>query len=175
MRKRPGYSLVECVVAIGLIAATFTIVAVATAGMQRAIGRIRADAETELALERLAVQLRADAHEAVEAEPSAPGADGSPGLLRLTLGETRSIDYAIAAKRIERRVRRGGAVVHRETYRLPDTSGVHWELSGGSSAPVVILRIDPAAPGSADSIAGHGMEIQAAVGLLQPPPAGDKP
>ena len=54
MKRRRGFSLVECVVAIGLIAATFTTVAVATGGIRRALARLRADVEIELATERLA-------------------------------------------------------------------------------------------------------------------------
>lgn len=63
MKRRRGFSLVECVVAIGLIAVAFTTVAVATGGIRRALARLRADVEIELGIERLAIQLCADAHE----------------------------------------------------------------------------------------------------------------
>lgn len=176
MKRHRGFSLVECVVAMGLVVTTFTIAALATGGIQRALARVRADVEIELALERLAIQLRTDAHEAIEADLAASGEPKPPaGTLRLALAGQRRIDYTIVVERIERRVHRGGAVTHRETYRLPESTAAHWELSGEASATVVALKVDPAPAGSARSIASHGVEIQAAVGLLRPLPVEDKP
>jgi prepilin-type N-terminal cleavage/methylation domain-containing protein len=176
MKRRRGFSLVECVVAIGLIAVAFTTVAVATGGIRRALARLRADVEIELAIERLAIQLRADAHEALAADLPAPVEQAAPaGSLRLTLNGQRRIDYSIRADRIERVVRRQGTVAHRETYRLPESPAACWALSSEGAAPIVALKIAPAPPGGADSIARRGVEIQAAVGLLRLLPPGEMP
>jgi type II secretory pathway pseudopilin PulG len=176
MKRRRGFSLVECVVANGLIAVAFTTVAVATGGIRRALARLRADVEIELGIERLAIQLRADAHEALAADLPAPVEQSAPaGSLRLTLHGQRRIDYSIRAERIERVVRQQGTVAHRETYRLPGSPAVCWTLSSGAAAPIVALQVAPAPPGGADSIARGGVEIQAAVGLLGPLPPGEMP
>ena len=68
MKSRRGYSLIECLVTIALIGTAMTTVAVSMSGMQLACQRVREETIAEMELQRLAVQLRADAHEALSAQ-----------------------------------------------------------------------------------------------------------
>jgi hypothetical protein len=69
------------------------------------------DAEQAASLDRLAMRLRLDAHEAASAATD-------NGLL-LSCADGRSIQYSFAAPRIVREVRRDDNVVHRDTFSLP--------------------------------------------------------
>ena len=103
MRRRGGYTLVECLIAIALIGVTMTVVAVAMSGMHRACRRVRQDAAIEMELQRFAAQFRADAHLAVSAQQEDSAEGNAPtGTLLLTLNDRESVRYTLRAQFVER-------------------------------------------------------------------------
>ena len=161
MRTRGGFSLVECLIAISLMAVVFSTIAVAMSGLRRASRRIREESQVELDLERLSSQLRADAHLALSVDLEAPDA------LLLTLRDERSVRYTLQARSVERVLRQGEEPRHRETYRLPPSCTADWQVDADRPAPMVSLTIDPGAAGSTNPLGFQAMRIDAAVGLLR--------
>ena len=169
MKKRQGYSLVECLVAIGLISATLSTVAVATSGMYRCCQRVRGESVTELELERLAAGLRADAHQALSVKLDGhTDTEEAVDTLVLTLADERSVQYTLRAQRVERVLHYGDEVRHRETYRLPASFTARWEIERNRLLPMASLLLDPGPVGSNSPLGFQAMRIDAAVGLLQP-------
>lgn len=170
MRPRSGYSLIECLVAISLIATTFTLVATSLHGMYRSSQSVRQDVEMETEWFRFAGQFRADAHQALSfalEEKSEPEVAASA--LSLAWPDGRNVRYALRPQHIERVVLRGDEVVHRETYRLPAPAIPHWQINRDRLSPIVSLVLAPK-PMSAKSVyfVSGEMRVDAALGLIQP-------
>lgn len=168
MRKRRGYSLVECLVAIGLIGATFSTLTVALTGVCRCCQRVGEESATEIELERFAAALRADAHVALSASLEDAADPNQPArVLRLPLADEQSVKYTLRAGYIERVLQSNDELRHRETYRLPKSFATRWQVDRDRSRPMVSLMLDP---GSAGPLGFQAMRIDAAVGLLGPAP-----
>ncbi len=167
MRRRKGFTLVECLAAIAMIGAAMTTVAVAMSGMHRACQRVREEIASEMELQRLAVQLRADAHEALSAkQEEGEEENAAPGSVLLALGNEESVQYTVQAGHIQRVQRRGDELLHRETYRLPEEYSAHWELKKNGSAPMVSLKLEPHPVELSGRMGDRPVQINAAVGLL---------
>jgi len=170
MSTRRGFTLTETVVAIGLVSATLTAVAVATAGMYRACRHVRQESAVGLELGRLASQLRADAHGALSVEvQSADDAEGDAGALLLTLPDGGSVRYTLRTGHVDRVLRRGDEVPHRETYRLPPALVARWQIERGRTVPLVSLLLEPGPVGTSGPLGRQPVRVDAAVGLLRLP------
>jgi len=167
MRTRRGHSLVECLIAIGLIGATLSIVALAMSQMRRSCRRVSQASTTELELERFAFQLRTDAHQALSVElEGADDATAAAGTLLFNLADELSVKYTLQAVQVERLVHRGDEVRHRETYRLPKSFTAAWEVQTDRPLPLVSLKLEPGPVGSNVSLGFQSIQIDAAVGLF---------
>jgi len=176
MTRRRGYSLVECLVAIALIAATFTAVAVATSGMYRACQRVGQESAVELELARLAAQLRADAHQAASVKLEVPAdSSATPSTLSLVEDGGRSIDYKLRGGQVERVVRQRDTVGHRDGYRLPGTFAARWQVERDRPLALVSLILDPGPLGTSGTLGFEAFRVDAAVGLLRPARAAEEP
>ena len=165
MRTRRGHSLVECLITIGLIGATLSILAVAMSRMHRSCLRVSQASTAELELERFALQLRTDAHQALSVERDGAN-DATAGTLLFTLADDLSVKYTLQATRVERLLRRGDEVRHRETYRLPKSFTAAWQVRTDRSSPLVSLKLEPGPVGSSVSLGFQSIQIDAAVGLF---------
>ncbi len=177
MKKHRGYSLIECLVTIALIGTVMTTVAVSMSGMQRACHRAGEETSAEMELQRLAAQLRADAHEALSGQQE-DGAGTDPktpaGVLRLVLNDEEEIRYTLGARTVNREHRRNKEVVHRESYRIPAGYAVGWKLDTGNPLPIVSLQFEPE-PGCIGSPTGiRALEVAAVIGVLGQPAAAVK-
>lgn len=171
MTARRGYSLIETLAAITLVSTTFTTVAVALHGMYRSTQRVQEELAVERELERFSVQFRADAHEATsaKAEPSSdPKKD--PQILSLSLADKQIAQYTLQPQRIDRALRRGDEVRHRETYRLPKGSVSRWQVQGERQIAIVSLILERQPAGSG-GLRAQTVHVDAAVGLLRSPSA----
>ncbi|MHB8897272.1 MAG: PulJ/GspJ family protein [Thermoguttaceae bacterium] len=169
MKRLRGYSLIECLAAIALTGTAMTIVAVSMSGMHRACQRVREETIAETELQRLAVQLRTDAHQARSAREEkvdAPrgGKDLVPAL-RLDLGDQEVVQYTAHRGLVWREHHRNRQVLERETYRLIPAQTVRWKVDTTGTFPFVSLQLE-ADPGDP---AGRSRQVQAAVGLLDEP------
>ncbi len=175
MSRRNGYTLVECLVVIALIGTAMTTVAVAMSGMHRAGQRVRAETAVEMDLQRFAVQLRADAHEALSAEQEDGDDDkGSAPTLRLTLRDDETVRYTVGEETVQRERRRGDERVHRETYRLPQAYTAHWELEESGLVPMVRMKLEPEPVELSSPMGTETIQIDAAVGVIRRRPAQPK-
>lgn len=163
MRTRGGFNLVECLIAISLMAVVFSTIAVAMSGLRSGSRHIRQQSEIELDLERFSLQLRADAHLALSVDLEDPDA------LLLTMNDEHSVRYTLQARSVERVLRQGDQPRHRETYRLPPSFTAHWRVDADRPLPMVSLRLDPGGVGSSGPRGFQAIHIDAAVGLLHTP------
>jgi len=170
MRKRSGYSLVECLAAMSLIAATLATIAVAMHGMRRSCQRVGEESAADLDMERLAAQLRSDAHRARSVVIEPPADPDMPAhTLVLTLADNRTVQYTLATARLDRRVHQDGEVRHRESYRLPRSFTAQWQVDPARYRPMASLMVVPGRMESGSTLGFDPIRIDAAVGLLGPP------
>jgi type II secretory pathway component PulJ len=142
MKRRRGATLIEITVVIALAGAALTTVSLTLHTLYRSEHRVRQALEWEHELDRLAGQLRQDAHPAVSATAEAGPEPAETGTLSLVGPEGDTIQYARQADWIERTVRRGQTIRHRETYRLPAATTARWQISRQHARPVISLVID---------------------------------
>lgn len=166
MTGRRGYTLVETLVAIALIAAAFTTVVVTLDGMFRSSRQVRSEAEGHLGLQRFAAAFRADAHEAVSVETEA--ADGrDAAVVVLGLSADRTVRYVIEPASVRRVLSRGGTVEHRDAYVLPRSCTAGWRVQNDRAKVTVSLMLEPTAGATKRRPAAYQVRrIDATVGLL---------
>lgn len=198
-RRSRGHTLLELSVVVVSAAMILSLVALALRTMYRIEQQARRQMATDAAISRLAAQFRADAHAAVRGEIEQSGNEQQPAdqYLLLAMPDERRIEYRARPSRIDRTVREGQAVLHRDAYRLPDVSA-QFELQDeppmsfasvavwlGESASKVETAVkapekesadgdDNAAPATQDPLANNQREpsrravrIDAAIGLDQ--------
>src|SRR4051812_24959462 len=122
---RRGKSLIEALVIISMMSIILGLSATSLASLFRLRYVMVRDAEQAASLDRLAMRLRLDAHDAVSA-----AADND---CVLNFADGRSIRYSSAAPRIVREVRRDDEVVHRDTFSLPRHTVVHFQRESQGS------------------------------------------
>ena len=99
---------------------TLTAIIVSRSTGCRSRGRLRAPpVHSGVQQGRFAHQLRTDAHAAQSAVTRRPAlVTLPPAVLQLTLPDQQTIEYRLHADRIERLVRNGDTLQHRESYRV---------------------------------------------------------
>ena len=167
MRKREGYSLIECLIAMALATSALTVVALTTTGVHQAQRRVERQSSSERDICRLASQLRADAHQA----RSVSKEDTESDKIELILSDQDSVHYTLQKGRVVRVQHGNKEVVHQETYSLPDGYTAQWELGENGSAGMVTLKLTPVPVQEGAPIQGQPQQINAAVGLLTHQPA----
>jgi Tfp pilus assembly protein FimT len=103
--------LIETLVIISLMSIVLGMAATSLASLFRLRYVMMRDTEQAAALDRLAMRLRVDAHEAVSAK--------TENGFRLGFADGRSVQYFVAAGRIVREVRGDDKLIHRDTFLLP--------------------------------------------------------
>lgn len=176
MSRRRGYTLIESLATIAMMGTVMTTVAVSMSVMHRASQRIREEAAIETDLQRLAAQLRADAHNALSAKTEGGREeDAAAESMLLALNDKESVRYSVKAERLHREHLQGEKVLHRESYRLPDGCIARWELEESHSVPLISLKIQPKPGDFTKHMNGQPVQVFAAVGLLKPTPAKSEP
>lgn len=170
MRRQYGFSLVETLIAMALVATAMTIVAVTLTAVHHAHRTVREQTGSEMELHRLTIQLRADAHLALSSKLE----DGQNKVLEFSLNDEETVLYTLRAGRIQRDQRRGDDIVHHETYRLPDGYTGQWQLDENGSATMASLKLDPEPGVQSGRVGVRPEEIKAAVGLLNQSPTEQK-
>jgi type II secretory pathway pseudopilin PulG len=135
--RRKGWTLLETMVAHGLLALIMTLTALLFAALSRAErNAVRAGA-AQRSLARLDELFRRDVHQALSVELV-----GQPQELRLTLSPHESVKYLVEQGNLQRFASEQGGS-HHETFRLP---GAEWEmeLTEGKSSKVILRCRQPA-------------------------------
>jgi hypothetical protein len=111
------------------------------------------------------MELRGDAHLAVRAKCED---DKSCELL---LAGDKVVRYAVGATTVQREVREGEAIVHRETFPLSRVSA-KFAIDTSQDLPLVQLRLEPAAEERKYALPQRSELIEAAVGASISPRKG---
>ncbi len=170
MRKlRRGFTLVELLAVITVVAVILSALGVTFHVTSESIKNLQTAAHRDGQLDRLAVQLRTDLHQAVSAEvdegdpASTPGPDG----LRIELADEQSIHYFVSEGGLSRVARQGEAVQHRELFRVPGISATQWSIDRQRATPLVSLIITRRAGDVAVYAAIQEIRILAAMRLFR--------
>ena len=122
-------------VVISILTIVIGMSATSLATLYRLHRRYARDTEQALVLDRLAMRLRSDAHEAVSVSLD----DGCT----LELADGRSIHYSMAAPRIIRQVKRDASVLHHDTFLMPRDAVVEFAKEGTPDRTLIRLSVRP--------------------------------
>jgi prepilin-type N-terminal cleavage/methylation domain-containing protein len=135
--KRRGISILEMTIVITILSVLLSAAAMLLASLMTHTGRQRATYHEAQVATRFAAALRRDVHAAVEIDVSA--ADATPARLQLTLPAGEQVEYVVGESGIERLLRNGDEVRHRELYRLPDLDAMRFERADEPGQPVICV------------------------------------
>lgn len=142
MPRRRGHSLAECLVAITLLGTLLGTVTLTLGVMYRADRNLRDALDQQRAMEQFTARFRSDAHQALSAAVNKPAeAKALAHELVLKLSGDQTIQYTLHPQDVERVVRRGEKIVHRETYCLARTA-VGWQLRDAQKPAVVSVLFE---------------------------------
>jgi type II secretory pathway component PulJ len=135
-----GWTLLETMVAHGLLVLIMTLTALLIAALSRAERNAVRSCVTQQSLSRLDELFRRDVHRAASATV-ANQADQSAELL-LTVSVDEHVRYVIASGNLERTATAAGKE-HHETYRLPNARWV-FQVTDGEVQKVILALQQPA-------------------------------
>jgi prepilin-type N-terminal cleavage/methylation domain-containing protein len=174
-QRRRGFTLVELLIVIAVASVVIALVGVCLSEMYRSERGIRRVLTQQAGMQRLALQFRTDAHEAKTATVTVPNNGTEADGLQLTTGDGRTIAYRADAQAVERTVRKGDQIVHRDAFDLVGTRTV-WQLtldSGQTVATVIVIHLPR--PGRMADEPLYEERIEAVVGVLHGQTAETKP
>jgi prepilin-type N-terminal cleavage/methylation domain-containing protein len=139
--RRRGFTLIEMMVVITAVATALGLCATTI----QLLLRLKADAQSRFSanvgLERLARQLRSDAHAAAVALVDAPRG-GKAASLRLEFGPKHGVAYEPRKSAVVRLESQDGNLTHREAYALEPATEVEFEIrpEAGRQFVAVVMR-----------------------------------
>lgn len=133
-KPRRGITLLEMAVAVTLLGIMLAATAVLLTTTFQTNAQIRRDLRQQQTLARLNQRFRADAH-------AARTCDAAAGC-QFTLPDGELVQYSWQAPRIEREVRRGGEVVHRDAFELLANAVVTFATDGDPSRQLASVSVD---------------------------------
>ncbi len=142
-RRRKGYWLLELVFVVGLTGVAFSLLAVALQTLMRASLRNQDLFVQQATLWRLDLQFRTDVHTAIDASAAA-GSEAADELQHVLLlqADGRMIEYRADENLVQRVIRNGEVVVHRDRFALDRGCGARFELPARQNRrPAVCLLI----------------------------------
>lgn len=144
MPRRRAHTLTECLVAITLLGTLLGTVTLTLGVMYRADRNLRDVVDQERALEQFATRFRSDAHQASSASVNeAAEANNAPAReLVLKSSADQTIHYTLHPQDVERVVRRGETIVHRETYNLAAAATGAWQVREDRKPAVVSVLFE---------------------------------
>ena len=163
-RRRRAVSLIETLVVISVFSVTISVVAFSLRALQQTSQRITESVDYAHQRNRLATQLRADAHEAHSVR--AVQAKHASDLLLLQMADNVTIRYQLLATEIQRFVEEDGATQQFESYFVRPDRAAGWRIDTQRRYPLVTLQLRPLPLNSAaDDASGESHLIAAAVGI----------
>lgn len=159
--RRAGWALLELLVVISAVTVLLAMAAGLVFQMLRIDGAERSRVFAAANLERLARDLRGDAH------ASSGPSEGPADRMVLPQTEGRTVEYAVRPRDVLRTARRGDKVERREEYRVPTATRGRFESTRDGERTIVafILDPDPSASGGKLADPGYrGFRIEAMTG-----------
>ena len=153
--QRRAFTLIEMVAVCALTSTLMSLVGIALLRMYRIDRQVRDEIRLIDSCAELGTRFRADAHAAILAVPIENGA-------AFTTPDELTIEYRVKELFVERQVRRGDEVRHRDTFRIPRGFAVQFVGGETASPPRVSLAVSrrTASPPSPEVF-----RIEATVGL----------
>jgi len=175
--RRRGITIIEMMVLITAVATALGLCAVTI----QVLLRLKTDGQSRLTaqvgLERLARQLRGDAHAAADAQvdaepPPARGGRAAAGL-RLSLGPKHGVVYEARKSAVLRVESHDGSVTRRELYSLPAAREINFEIRPDAGRRFVTLVVKKH-ESSSDTGSARSLELVALLGKRQVEAAGTR-
>jgi hypothetical protein len=138
--SRRGISIIEVLIVFTCLSIGMGLCAVTIQLLMRLDADGQARYRSQVVLERLARQLRGDAHSAANAEVEA-AKNGKPAMLKLSLGAKHVVTYEPGKLGVARIESRDGNVVEREQYLLPVIRVIGFEMRADAGRQFVALVV----------------------------------
>lgn len=167
---RKGYSLVELLAVLSVFSVALTTIVLTLHGLQKSGDRVRANLDVGVQQGRFVHQLRTDAH-AAQALVTSPSDNGAvvPTVLQLTLPDQQTIEYRLHADQIERLVRTGDMLQHRESYRVVPIVAQGWTTVTDGVRPLITVHLQRSMAGLTTVHQNlPSWRVDAVLGLLSP-------
>jgi type II secretory pathway pseudopilin PulG len=164
-RPRRGITLLEVLVLVTCVAIVLGLAAVTIQVMLRLVSDSQSRLSSSLMLERLARQLRTDAHacETAVLEGAQAKAPAARTTLKLVLEPGGLVSYKVLEKSVDRDETVAGKRVRHESFMLPRGRGARFELGAEAGRAMVSLVIGPG-PESSSAGPSRALEVVAVVG-----------
>jgi Tfp pilus assembly protein PilV len=175
---RRGITIIEVMIVVTGVAMLLGLCAVSIQVLMKLNADVQGRYSAAVALERLARQLRDDAHASETAQMTVDDKKaGKPAGLRLVFEPNHDVDYASGDGGVVRTETRAGKAVRHEKFALARGAGVKFELRDeGSRRLVALVMTRPA--GKSQTEPPRPLEVVALQGkdrLEQPGKQGGKP
>jgi hypothetical protein len=137
-RRPRGITIIEILIVVTCVAIALGLCAVTIQLLLRLAKDGQARYNSQAGLERLARQLRGDAHAAAQAQVDG-AVDGKAAVLSLALAPKHSVSYEPRKSAVMRVESRDGSIVRRELYALPSLAAIHFEKRAEAGRQFVAL------------------------------------
>jgi type II secretory pathway pseudopilin PulG len=156
--SRRGWTLMEMLVVIPLMALLLSASAALLTAVLRSQGMLWADIQQQSARARLATQLRTDAHGSSSAQSS------SPQICDFLLESGETVHYEIKEASLHRELRRQDTAIEREKFPLNGLSAA-FAVDESQQRPLVRLTLESVPEGLKYSRPARPSILEAAVGI----------
>jgi hypothetical protein len=166
---RRGITLIEVLILVTCTAVMLGLCAVTIQVMLRLFNDSEARLVSSVTIERLARQLREDAHSSASAamEAVVAGKPGRRATLALGLEAGHAITYKMLESAIDRDETLGGKRIRHESYSLPRGREARFELGEEGGHTTVALLVTHS-PGASHTETARPLEVVAVVGKRRP-------
>jgi hypothetical protein len=171
-RARRGITIIEVLIVVTSVTIMLGLCAVSIQLLMRLNGDGVSRYGAAVAIERLARQIRDDAHSSESGQLDVdPKAEGKPAILSLTLMPAHSVAYQSQFSAVVRIETAAGKVVRRESYALPAGGAARFSLREEGPSKLVALVVTRS-PGKSQTDPPRPLEVVAQIGKDRPPTSG---
>lgn len=165
-RRRAGFTLVELLAVIAVFSVAMGLLVLSIVSLQKAANRVQSGITANAEWDRFVQQFRTDAHSAraYALSQSIPEVE-HPDTLTLTLADATTIEYRLTPDLIQRRVRAGEVVQHRESYGIAPVTNPGWQVSRSEPKPLVGVSARLRALQSGRAADTQSQRVESAIGL----------
>ncbi len=170
---RRGITMIEVLILVTCVTIVLGMAALTIQAMLRLVTDSHSRLTSSLVLERLARQLRSDAHASQTArlESAGPKAPPDRTILNLSPEPGLLVTYRVLEKSVDRDESLAGKTVRHESFALPRGRQASFELGAEAGHAMVSLLVKPG-PGSSLAGSPHSLEVLAVVGKHRSGPIG---
>ena len=174
-RRRAGFTLVELLAVLAVFSVAMSLIVLSIVALQKAGNRVQSGITANAEWDRFVHQFRTDAHtaRAYALSQSTPEVEHTD-TLTLTLADATTIEYRLTPDLIQRRVRSGEVVQHRESYGIAPVTNPGWQLSRAEPKPLVGVSARLLALQSGNAAETRPQRVESAIGLSPVSPSANQ-